>query len=362
VSAAFEADVFIKERDATDLLALRSAVWGADHPHTNAAFLRWLYAQAPALEPCGSTVRMHGKLVGFAGLSRKRIVVDGRNAESAHGLDYMIMPELKGLAAGQTAIRTAQRWRQLMWDSSCAIGLVFPNEAANRIHTSDHVGLKPMFQPALMLRPLPRIALTEDIKRIPRRLGTTLLRMAAVYGASRSALAGAGADLQAEARFGPDYDDLWASIADRVRIGLVRDSAYLNWRYVDHPVYQYERLSLRSGHELQGLVVGSPRDTFGVNSMLLVDLVAKDDDVISSCNLIEGLVRHARRQGREMVVALAIPGTKLYTALKRCGFLHVPERMDPKPFRTAGIVNTEAATCAWDPTAWYFTWGDMDVV
>jgi hypothetical protein len=362
VSATFRSDVLYKDQHEPELLALRSAVWGADHPHTNPGFLQWLFAATPPHEPIAASVRLHGKVIGSAGLCRKRILVNGRNAQLAHGLDYMIMPDLKGLAVGYASVTVARRWIELARELDCAVGLVFPNENSHRILTSSHVGLKPMFQPALLLRPLPRVALTKDIKRIPRRLGTAALRVAAIYGAARSAFTGSRSALQVEDRFGPDYDDLWASMTDKVGIGVVRDSAYLNWRYVDHPVYQYERLCSRLGGKLQGLVIGSRRETFGVDSMLLVDLVAREGDELLTCDLIEGFVHRAERQGREMVAAQAIPGGKLYSALKRCGFIHVPLRVDPKPFRTASVVFTESANCAWSPSAWYFTWGDIDVV
>lgn len=362
VSANFRSDVVYKTQHEPDLLALRSAVWGADHPHTNPRFLQWLFAATPPDDPIGAIVRLHGKVIGSAGLCRKRILVNGRNAQLAHGLDYMIMPDLKGLAVGYASVAVARRWIELARELDCAVGLVFPNENSYRIITSSHVGLRPVFQPALLLRPLPRIVLTQDIRRIPRRLGTAALRVAAIYGASRSALTGGEIALQVEDRFGPEYDDLWASMSDKVGIGVVRDSAYLNWRYVDHPVYRYERLCSRPQGKLQGLAVGSPRETFGVDSMLLVDLVAKEDSELLIRDLIEGFVRHAEHQGRGMVAALAIPGGKLYSALKRCGFIHVPPRVDPKPFRTASIVFTESANCAWNPSAWYFTWGDIDVV
>jgi hypothetical protein len=362
VSATLQTDVFCKTRHESELLDLRSEVWGAQHPHTTLAFSNWLFAATPPGEPIATIVRLHGRVVGSAGLCRKRILVEGRSALLAHGLDYMLAPDLKGLAIGHASIEVARHWLDLARSLGCALGLVFPNENSHRILTSTHVGLKPMFQPALMIRPLQRAALTRDIKGVPRRLGTAALRIAALYGSTRSVFAGGKKPLRFEAHFGPEYDALWASLTDKVGIGVVRDSSYLNWRYVDHPVYRYERLCLKSDGELRGFVIGTRRETFGIDSMLLVDLVAKNANDGVSCELIEGFVHHADSQTSEIVVTLAIPGSSLYNALKRCGFLAVPFRLDPKPFRTASAVFSATANCAWDPSRWYFTWGDIDVV
>lgn len=362
MSADFECVVFIKDRDEGELLSLRSAVWGADHPHTNPSFLRWLFAATPPLEPCGAMVQLNKRTIGFAGICSKRIQLDGRVGRLAHGVDYMIHPDVNGLTSGYTAVMVANRWLQLTRDRHYAVGLVFPNEHSQSVLTSEYVGLKPIFEPVLMVRPLGGIVLKQPLKGAPRQVGMALLRMAAFYGQARACVTGAEADLVGITAFGGEYDELWASMAQRIRVGIVRDSAYLNWRYVDHPVYKYERLSMRSGAGLLGYVVGSPRQTFGVDAMLLVDMGAKASDEGVSLRLIKGLVAHAGRQGRDMVAALTIPRSKMHSALKRCGFLQVPSRLGPRLFRTAGVVLTEGAACASDPAAWYFTWGDTDVV
>lgn len=362
MSVDIECDVFLKDRDEDGLLSLRSAVWGVDHPHTNHAFMRWLFAATPSHDPIGVTVRVDKEMVGFVGLCRKRIWLDGRIEQVAHGVDYMIRPDLKGFAAGHTALMVARRWHQLTQELPFAVGLTFPNENSYPLLTSAFVGLKPIFWPALMVRPLSPIVLSNAIKSFPRRLGTTLLRLATLYGQTRAALTGIDGTLMPLSSFGTEYDELWVATAHHIRVGIVRDSAYLNWRYVHQPIYQYHRLSMRSGDRILGFVVGSPRETFNLNAMLLVDIIARAGDEMLSRSLINGLVRHAGLQGKDIVAALAIPGSALYSTLKQCGFLRVPSRMNPRPFCTAGVVLMDAAAAAWDPKAWYFTWGDIDVV
>jgi hypothetical protein len=191
---------------------------------------------------------------------------------------------------------------------------------------------------------------------------TLALRAAAAFAqlrGGRGSLVGTSAPV---AGFGTEFDRLWASIAPSVAVGLVRDAAYLNWRYVANPAYRYHRLALHDAGRLRGLVVGSARRIFGVDAMLLVDLVAEGGEPAIGAALLHALVADARRQDLGMIAALAIPGSILFTVLRRCGFVRVPGRLDPRPFRTAGVVFDPTSGRASNPAAWYFSWGDTDVV
>jgi hypothetical protein len=52
-------------------------------------------------------------------------------------------------------------------------------------------------------------------------------------------------------------DALWKSVADEVKLAVIRDRDYLRWRYQKHPFLQYELWGLkkRLGKKLQGLAV-----------------------------------------------------------------------------------------------------------
>ena len=274
----------------------------------------------------------------------------------------MIHPGLNGLVTGHAAVSVAQHWRELTRQMRFAIGLVFPNKLSMAMLTSDYVGMKPAFDPVLMLRPLPGAAAPPGIAVAPAWLGSAALWLGARLGGATAALRAGpeGPALQPTAGFGPEHDALWEAVAPAIRLGVVRDAAYLNWRYVDHPAYRYHRLELRRSGALHGLVVASRREVHGSAATLLLDLLAPDDE--AGLALVQGLVRHAQRGGQSMVAALTIPGSQLHRLLVRCGFLRVPTWLDPKPFHAVAMVGGDPVSQAWDPLSWYFTWGDVDVV
>lgn len=359
-----ERDLYVKGRDEDAVLSLRSAVYGADHPHTNHAFLEWLFAAAAPGEASGVLLKRKDEAIGFSGLCRKRIWIDGQEQLLAHGLDYMTHPRLRGMELARAASDVANRWLEVARACGCSAGLVFPNEKAIGILTSRHVGLKRMFDPVLLVRPLPGVRVPQRIHRhIPRWATSAAFRVAAFGSGLWARWHGiARGEVGRVAGFGPEFDELWASAAPKITAGLVRDARYLTWRYLLHPVYEYVRLDWRSHGHLRGLVVGSPRQISGFDALLLVDLVAEDCSEEIGAALVEALVEEGRLDHRDVVAALAIPHSGLHRLLTRRGFYPVPEQIDPKRFRACGTVFNADASPLWQPESWYFTWGDLDVV
>lgn len=362
--SVLECDLCIKGRDEESVLALRSAVFGADHPHTNHVFLDWLFAHSAPGEPTGVLLRLKGEPIGFAALCRKRMWIDGRDQLLAYGHDYMIHPGLRGMVTGRAALEVCIRWLQLATESGCSATLVFPNEQAIGIQTSRHVGLKRLFDPVLLVRPLPGVRVAQRIHRhIPRFATVAALRAAAFASDLRAGLRGAPrGEAVPVAGFGPEFDELWASAVARIEAGVVRDANYLSWRYLHNPVYSYVRLAWRSGGRLRGLMVGSPRQIFGFDALLLVDVVTEECSEDIGAALVAAMVEEGRLRHYDLVAALATPNSALYRLLTGCGFYPVPARIDPKRFHACGTVLDEGAARLWDPDAWYFTWGDIEVV
>jgi hypothetical protein len=94
----------------------------------------------------------------------------------------------------------------------------------------------------------------------------------------------------------PDWDAFWDRWSSVDYIGTHRDAAYLSWRYLSHPVFDY-RMAVgrdRSG-DLAGLAVWrheTIRDTRTIVTRL-IELVARDDTTAGA------LARHVEDEGRD---------------------------------------------------------------
>ncbi len=79
-------------------------------------------------------------------------------------------------------------------------------------------------------------------------------------------------------RFSKAYDELWAKA--NFPVAVVRDSTYLNWRYIDHPTYKYDCISLWDDlGELQGYAVFRIDDS---GKGQIADILGLTDEAITT--------------------------------------------------------------------------------
>lgn len=344
--------------DDPEVLQLRARVWGADHPHTSAAFLAWLFQHNPAGPGSGVLLRRHDTLIGFAGLHPRLAVRNGETFRVAHGLDFMVDPEASRGLSGAYAVKVAAAWSERAAAQGYAFGVNFPNANSYRLLTSKRLGWRRVLAPRLLVRPLPGLRLREGLPaRLPARLvdlgGAAAARALSFYAWARRGP-------RRETQRVTDFDWLDGSRTDGTGIGFVADAALLNWRYRDHPVYRYRVFACEGpGHEATGLVT-SARALFGVDSVLIVDLVGHER--LAACAaLVASAVEDAAANGARIVGALACAGTVLSRALMQAGFVAVPTALNPKPFYMVAHPLGGAGE-AFAEAPWRFAWGDMDVV
>ena len=350
------------ERDVDAMVSLRGRVWGTDHPHTDPRFVSWIAAGSPPDTAAGILVRHRGHAIGCAALRRKRQFVSGTEIALAHGFDYMIDPDLSDVLAGRVALRVAVLWHRLAESMGHGSSIVFPNARSMHMLTSSRVRMAPIFRPSLLVRPLPTARFTERVHHVPRRALSTATRLASLSSWVRASAYGrpAGEALPVE-RFDDGFDELWLGSRDQLGVSTIRDAAYLNWRFHDHPIYRYRTYGWRQAGSWAGYLVCVERRLFGVDTMMVVDILSPRLGSIGAA-LLDVVVDEARRRGMGMVVTLALRGGGLHATLKDRGFIEVPSRLDPKQFTAVERVYDASIRAALDSGPRYFTWSDMDVV
>jgi hypothetical protein len=112
--------------------------------------------------------------------------------------------------------------------------------------------------------------------------------------ADRSLLAGAAQDIHISPvdRFGAEIDALWEKVSPCFHAAVVRNAAYLNWKYVRQPHVGYQRFIAWRGDEACGYVilrVGKPPER---RLGILADLLADPQDTSAIRTLLVYAVRY----------------------------------------------------------------------
>ena len=155
-----------------------------------------------------------------------------------------------------------------------------------------------------------------------------------------------------------EIDVIWERAARHVDTSLVRDRAWVAWRYTDHPDGAYrltlaERAGAPTGYAAHRVV----RTETG--SVVQIAEIFAPGDRTTVRALVRDIVQRATQQDADTVATLAVPGSDVDRELRRAGFLFSPGAYLLEVIRLDATLPRPLLA---DPARWWLTGGDFDVV
>ncbi|MEZ5962369.1 MAG: GNAT family N-acetyltransferase [Planctomycetota bacterium] len=160
------------------------------------------------------------------------------------------------------------------------------------------------------------------------------------------------------ARFGPDVDALWQRMQGELKLAVVRDARYLNWRYADHPDVRYTLLECREvgSGALRGIAVYGAGDWPRPNTGCIVDWLAPAADADVMQALLAACEREAARGGVDVLTTIFNHVDPRFLQFQRAGFLVLGTSY------FVVIKTTPRLDTVYYRDHWYLTPGDSDLV
>jgi hypothetical protein len=154
-----------------------------------------------------------------------------------------------------------------------------------------------------------------------------------------------------------DLEGLWQRCAAEWTSGLVRDRAYLEWRYVRHPRVRYTFLVARGeGGALRGL--SAVRDGgYHAEVFSLVDWLVPREDGAAAASLLATAAQLAAARGRRYLLAMFAPSSPEFLRFQEHGF-----RVRPTPYQAVFRSYAAGVDRQFLFDHWYQTMGDLDFV
>lgn len=178
-----------------------------------------------------------------------------------------------------------------------------------------------------------------------------------------------GAAVRPITAFDGEATELWDRLASTLGAGTRRSAAYLNWRYIQHPVWTYCCLEARERGRLGGFAVYhvEPVRDRGVTVGRLVELVAEP----GAANALLGAVLEDARARGVTLVDFFSSSPQLAPALQAHGFLtgeeapvaQIPLLFQPLDRRRVAIhfmAQLARVSGAAGLASWYVTKSDAD--
>jgi hypothetical protein len=165
----------------------------------------------------------------------------------------------------------------------------------------------------------------------------------------------AGLEVREVPRFDAGADALFERLKTGHRLTLVKDAAYLNWRFADHPTRSYRLLECRDGERLRGLAVDTVGDFRRPRTSFVLELLVDPADTDALTALLAACERRARRDETGAIAGVWSPVDPLFLALQRLGYAV----WDSGYFMVVATFDVDAMFLR---EAWAFTMGDSDLI
>lgn len=345
-----------REGDEKQILGLRSTVFGdVDPVRSRPSTWRWQFQDNPAGKAFFCLAEDKGAIVGQYAAIPTRFCVQGEEVLFAFSCDTMIHPgyRMQGMfsALANELYRSMESQHQIttVWGFPNDVSVPgFTKRAGWKILTIFPLRLIP-------IRPLGMILSGLPLWRIGKQKDSFS------KDAKTSVRIGQAALLEPIDYFDSRFDELWERNRRIAPVMQVRDSRYLNWRYMAVPEFDYKAFAVWQGESLSGYMVIRMMDLMGRCFGVLVDMFPLP---IGDSRITNMLIRFARdyckSHGAEFLTCLLSAANSGF--FKRAGLRKVPAGLNPKKWYFGCRHKDKDSALLGLVEHWYITYGDTDVV
>ena len=344
-----------RDGDERQIVELFDRVFGR---RISEAHWRWKFRSLPSpAENVWLAVRDGEPVCHYGGIPC-RFLLPGGEATAMVSVDTMTHPDLRRRGIFTETVRHAfEHWGA----AGVPFVLGLPNEQwGSRVSA---LGVEPLFEIEWLVRPLRPWALMAPQGARDLSLGAPL---DAGWNALWNRKIGTDATVEVEpvesiagTAAEAALDGLWRAGRDDLEISVVRDAAWVAWRYLAGPSIQYRLLLATRGGEGVGYLAYRTKTAQGRELGFVADLFTTVDDEAAQMTLIGRAIEEMRAAGTHAVLVLAIRATPLQRTLRRAGFVFSRGSFTVQmvPFNSALPLQL-----AREPRRWCLAGGDFDVL
>lgn len=350
------------ERHGAALLSLFARVWGEEASRRRCAINDALHERMPVRDrhPLRYIAMDGDRAAGTLGCLPADFLVNGGHTPVRFTCDLLVDPRYAtaGMRLARRTLGTVLV-EQARLQGDFFVGGMWMTHSSHRIHLAagfDDAMTLPSYTLPLDPRPfVARRGLTA-VKSGAALAGLTALRACALTRAKAELVRG---DVQLEAcdRFDESLDATWRNLARSYAVTRVRDAAYLNWKYADHPTLPYRILLARRGGKHTGYMIWRPPTPDDeCRRAVVVDFLVARGDARTLRRLVSRVVVDANRAGTESISMLTTQPWAAAT-LRRMGYFPRP---GGNTWVVAGWQNHVPRGWLFEPDRWHLCMGDSD--
>jgi GNAT superfamily N-acetyltransferase len=322
-------------------------------------YFSWKYLNHPLSLNATTIACLDGKVVGALGSIPKAFTVGGSRVIGAHELDMMVKKEYRNLGTFFSLFKF-----RLETAREKGIALSFGlNDRVLRTFAERFLGYRDVDTIPQFLRVLDARRHAEEKYGGGKRgklafLSLSfLILLADLRVRMRTLVSGSPYSLRKRESFDGAFDHLWEKVRGVLDIAVERTSAYLNWRYVENPVRQYEIYTAekRDG-ALAGFIVFACLPELR-NCGVILELVTAPGEPGAALLLLARALSEMKSRGAAAAVAWCFTDQRNTEALRAAGFAKEEQNLFLQVRRIEENLDWDYIT---DRRRWFISMGDND--
>jgi len=312
-----------------------------------------------------------GKIIGHMGLVCVPIKIEKRIILGSQAVDLAVHPSFRRegifLEIGKKLLRDAK-------DRGIAISYGVPNDPSYRGHvkygwflvSEIPVLVKIMGRKDFLLFVLARfrdcfkrpnlISISKFVRTIQN-----LMKVASVEYYKHS-LCSDFFEKHIVTSFDERFDKLWEEMSSQYQLLVVRNTKYLNWRYVEKPYSNYVIMTVERNSKVEGYIVllKESHGFLGWKRGYIVDIFAKSEKAIYS--LLHYALEYFAKENVNLVTCWMMKNQSTYDCLLQNGF--IDDRLSSEKLICSINVDNNKYEKLYHRVKkeWFFTIGDSDIV
>jgi predicted N-acetyltransferase YhbS len=355
-----------EEEDKAGILALIRAEYG-DVDLAQEAYFDWLRtACPPGVRQWIVKEKATGRVITSGTSVAARASWEGQEVAALLGFNIVVAPEYR--RQGIHTAFTKQTGEDIQRVGYSFI-LIFPNpKSMPQLARSDHYHL--VSEVPLLIRPLDMHQLTEATITNPLvRWGIDLGWQVAgrtVWREQQPSREGLAMSISEDTVLDNSYDVFWGQIKTKYDLMLIRDRAFLQWRFHDIPTREYQVLSARKNGQILGYVVLRQATVRATPTGLIADLMVLPGPIgdEAGLRLLHTALQRFKRAQVPLAGGLMLPHTQECRIMRRAGFMRAPQRFAPQSFHLflRSYSDKPPLSVLTRPESWYVSIADHDAV
>lgn len=244
-------------------------------------FFDWQFIKNPFCGKMPSTIKIflnEKKVIGCVGSVPLNLTAFGKTEKKRASFfsNLLVEKKFRSVGLGVALVKSLSADNDIIW------GLGYKPELA------------PMYEKMggwILMGDLKRYIKIMDAKQVEFLSGLKFPKEASENFLNKGMLG--GLEIKELKRFGKDANIFWEVISKKYPIAAERSDRYLNWRYSDHPYFEYKIISAYRNEKMVGYLVYRLAETTGGSAKYRVGHVL---DLISEDFAVGGLLLEAEKR------------------------------------------------------------------